>query len=1190
MATERKVSVRLDAQVAGFIAGMKTAEAAVRGFGTSAARDIKRVGDEIDKSNDRTVWLAQSLLALGPALVPLGAAAVPVLSGLTTQLTVAAGAAGVAALAFNGIGDGLTALQDYQIDPSVNNLEKLNEALDKIGPAGVEFVRYLDSIGPKFAELANISREGIFPGVQEGIDSLLLSMPQMERVVGNIASGLGDLSSQTGAGLSGPAFEEFFNYLESNAKPLLIEMGNTLGNFAEGLGAMIVAFDPLSQRFSSGFLDMSQSFADWAQGLDQSETFSDFVDYVNSAVPKALDFIGSLNGAFVSLLGAAAPVGDILLPALARFLDVISELADTPLAPVFITLTAAMAAYGRAAALASLSTSGLSKIFANTAVSGATLSAAMGAGRPSIRQFGTAVLRAGQSAEYQTDKTKAANKAVGQFGRAMGPAAGAAGLFALSMTDVDDNLGIVNATLGAQIGLLAGGKKGGIFGAAIGYVADFANANKEADAAIAAFNDTLTDSDAPLSAMQTRLADLQGELSEMTGRFDGGFFDQLANGLSPAGFRQNVDVVLSGFDVDDTQLGKVADETERAEILMGDLRLGAGLLAVELGVVGSASEAGIGDLDNALRVSKPAMDALGYSVEDLIAGVRDGSITQMIDNLSAWQSEADSVAGRTAVAADAFGQLTSEMLPAAEAASVLEDALDSLLSPEMDLTAATDAWFEGLAKLKEELNETSKTLTRQNEAGRQNRAVIQDRISDLKDMVVAEAAAGAPADKIAKKLLRQRDALIDSAAALGVNRNELKKFIRQQGLTPELVTTVFEQLGIDQAKVETRNLAQALGNVPDKVLTDILTNGIPKTKADVDALVAKYKLTEKQRQALLTVVDRASATAANVGRALDIAARDRSSTITVTTRRVFTSAGTPRGFTGIENAYGNILTFGRGGDVPERHMPEMAGPGPTRVWREPETGGETYIPHANDARRPRAKSILEDTAAMFGGSVLWHGQGGINTYAKGGSTRVMRHDRGGVAFRPIGLDALAKEIDKTKESLQDERRERKDLLRDRKAFARDVGASVSAASLTGNGLAGLDLAIQANLNDTRAANRGLRRAERKGLDGPLFDLVASSGDPDLIRQIASQSRGQIAQRERQLAQLNQAERRFGNFAADEKFNRQIEKQSEAIVELRKELKQLRRLEKSVEKGAERGTRKGNNDRSRRSRQRQVVGR
>lgn len=67
------------------------------------------------------------------------------------------------------------------------------------------------------------------------------------------------------------------------------------------------------------------------------------------------------------------------------------------------------------------------------------------------------------------------------------------------------------------------------------------------------------------------------------------------------------------------------------------------------------------------------------------------------------------------------------------------------------------------------------------------------------------------------------------------------------------------------------------------------------------------------------------------------------------------------------------------GDVKDRHSPEIAPGGAWRVWAEPETQGESYIPHANDSRRPRARAILEETASILGArSVEWYAAGGAS--------------------------------------------------------------------------------------------------------------------------------------------------------------------------------------------------------------------
>ena len=79
--------------------------------------------------------------------------------------------------------------------------------------------------------------------------------------------------------------------------------------------------------------------------------------------------------------------------------------------------------------------------------------------------------------------------------------------------------------------------------------------------------------------------------------------------------------------------------------------------------------------------------------------------------------------------------------------------------------------------------------------------------------------------------------------------------------------------------------------------------------------------------------------------------------------------------------FGDHEAFARGG-VREDHEPQIARPTPgrVRVWAEPETQGEAYIPFANDGRRGRAKSITEYVARRFGGSVTWHADGSADDW------------------------------------------------------------------------------------------------------------------------------------------------------------------------------------------------------------------
>ncbi|ROZ89015.1 phage tail tape measure protein [Gordonia sp. OPL2] len=65
------------------------------------------------------------------------------------------------------------------------------------------------------------------------------------------------------------------------------------------------------------------------------------------------------------------------------------------------------------------------------------------------------------------------------------------------------------------------------------------------------------------------------------------------------------------------------------------------------------------------------------------------------------------------------------------------------------------------------------------------------------------------------------------------------------------------------------------------------------------------------------------------------------------------------------------------GDVRNGHQPEMVRPGDFRMWGEPESGGESYIPHAPD-RRARAIDIWAKTGRILG--VKGFAAGGFGGY------------------------------------------------------------------------------------------------------------------------------------------------------------------------------------------------------------------
>ena len=118
---------------------------------------------------------------------------------------------------------------------------------------------------------------------------------------------------------------------------------------------------------------------------------------------------------------------------------------------------------------------------------------------------------------------------------------------------------------------------------------------------------------------------------------------------------------------------------------------------------------------------------------------------------------------------------------------------------------------------------------------------------------------------------------------------------------------------------------------------------------------------------VVTGVGAALNAAATIGTALG---RLRDKEITVTTRNQTI------------NANGGVWDyFANGGVRRENHVAQIAPAGSMRVWAEPETGGEAYIP-LSPAKRPRSRVIAEQTIGMLGGSVEWFANGGVKLWGR----------------------------------------------------------------------------------------------------------------------------------------------------------------------------------------------------------------
>lgn len=141
----------------------------------------------------------------------------------------------------------------------------------------------------------------------------------------------------------------------------------------------------------------------------------------------------------------------------------------------------------------------------------------------------------------------------------------------------------------------------------------------------------------------------------------------------------------------------------------------------------------------------------------------------------------------------------------------------------------------------------------------------------------------------------------------------------------------------------------------------------------------------------------------------------RGRTVTNTVRTNYVQIGTPTSLFGvpaglIHNARGSVTDYyanggiQRGGvrnfaDGAEQHVAQFAPAGTWRVWAEPETGGEAYIPLA-PSKRDRSRKIAEETVKRLGGKgIAWNADGSV-----------MHFDSGGFSYTPTGTSKTVSDV------------------------------------------------------------------------------------------------------------------------------------------------------------------------------------
>lgn len=489
---------------------------------TRSARDAD---GSINQLTGRLRVLGEVFAILGPATVPIGAVAVPAVTGLAAQLGFAAVAGGVLMGSMRGLGDAISAMNKADLEPTAENLAKAEDALNALAPAARDFAKELRTLGPHLKAIRDIGAESLVPGLTASLDDLERLGPKVAAIFESVGGALGSIASDSAASLASERWGGFFEFIATDAPEALSDLSATIGSITHAMAEMWQAFDPLNDDFSGWLRDAAADFDRWAQGLSQTEGFAEFVDYIHTNGPQVADTLAAVGDAVLQIVEASAPLGGPVLAALEASAKAVSAIADSDLGTPILAGVAALSLLNRSLAVtAALSKTSLSTgLFAGLG----TASTGLKKGAGSIRSLSGDVgilarnyRTAGTASERMAAQSKAAAANLKTTGAAAGKAAGLVGGLAVASSGAADGIGLSNTASLALMGTMLG-PWGTAVGAGVGLFMDWRAEAENAEAATKQFALTIqTMSTADLTSGLREAKVVLASLDESNPAFD----------------------------------------------------------------------------------------------------------------------------------------------------------------------------------------------------------------------------------------------------------------------------------------------------------------------------------------------------------------------------------------------------------------------------------------------------------------------------------------------------------------------------------------------------------------------------------------------------------------------------------------------------------------------------------------------
>ncbi|MBF9135329.1 hypothetical protein I0C86_41500 [Plantactinospora sp. S1510] len=239
----------------------------------------------------------------------------------------------------------------------LETLDTLKERMEALSPAGRTFVAFLYSLKKPIQELRAAAQEGLLPGVQRAIETVLPYLPGFSKWVGKVATATGLLFEKTADLLTNDeSWQRFWGYVGKETIPMLFTLWEIGSNLATAMINLFMAFTPFNEPVGGGLVEMTKRFAEWSKTLDTNTGFQKFLEYVRENGPRVIEFLGRAAVLLGRFVAAAAPIGVIVIEVLTKLFEWINKIPVDVLTILIATIAGVAAAIGLFAAATAIAT------------------------------------------------------------------------------------------------------------------------------------------------------------------------------------------------------------------------------------------------------------------------------------------------------------------------------------------------------------------------------------------------------------------------------------------------------------------------------------------------------------------------------------------------------------------------------------------------------------------------------------------------------------------------------------------------------------------------------------------------------------------------------------------------------------------------------------------------------------------